>query len=189
MTSRQLRQAHLYSAFAFQAEAEFVDLIPVKERPCWDFECPFQHHNESPADGEDDGAEFYKSAAKHLFYAKELDRSYDILQDLDEDDKALCHKIISPPPEALEVLERKIPLIGTWKVDPEVWRRWVENGSPWMKKLLQQRHIVNSGTEPISQGALAAQYRAEGVTWQHPGDPGALFPCLTMTTDNPDYQD
>ncbi|KAK8035503.1 hypothetical protein PG993_010498 [Apiospora rasikravindrae] len=189
MTSRQLREAHLYSAFAFQAEAEFMDLIHCDASAGWGIAYPFQHHNGSPTDFEDDGTESYKSAAKHLFYAKELAQSYNILQDLDGDDKALCHKIISPPPEALEVLERKIPLMGTWKVDPEVWRRWGRNGAPWMKKLLQQRHTVDSGIEPERQGALVSQYGAEGVTWHHVAYLRDLFPRVTMITNNPDYQD
>ncbi|KAK7955138.1 hypothetical protein PG988_015832 [Apiospora saccharicola] len=191
MTDLQRREAHLYSALAFQTEAEFMENIPWEERywaPISYY--PFQYHWHSPVDFWDDGRESYEAAAKNLFYAKEIDPSYDILAQLDEGDRAICRQIQSPPPEGFEVLERKIPLMDDWRGDPDMWTEWCRKSSPWMKKLLEQRHIVDSGTEPESQDDLAARYSAVGVTWYNlDRDITAGDDSLRMITDNPDYQD
>ncbi|KAK8001655.1 hypothetical protein PG991_013877 [Apiospora marii] len=192
MTDLQRRQAHLYSAFAFQAEAEFMENIPWEQRywaPISSY--PFQYHWHSPVDFWDDGRDSYEAAAKNLFYAKEVDISYDILEHLDEEDRAICGKIQSPPPEGFELAERKIPLMDDWKGDPEIWKEWCRKGSPRMKKLFEQRHIVDSGTEPESRDDLVARYSAVGVTWhdREPDGYGMGYGPLEMSTNNPDYQD
>lgn len=191
MTDLQRREAHLYSAFAFQAEAEFMENIPWEERYWTPISYyPFQYHWYSPVDFWDDGRESYEAAAKNLFYAKEVDPSYDILEHLDEDDIAISHKIQSPPPEGFELLGRKIPLMDVWRGDPDIWGQWCDKGLPRMKKLLEQRHIADSGAEPESRDDLAARYSVVGVTW-HNLDPhtNGMGYRLRMSTDNPDYQD
>ncbi|KAK8135606.1 hypothetical protein PG984_003546 [Apiospora sp. TS-2023a] len=168
MTDLQRREAHLYSALAFQAEAEFMANIP------W---------------GRAD-ISYYPFQARWISWTMEIDPSYDILEQLDEDDKAICRKIQSPPSEGFEVLERKIPLMDDWRGDPDIWSQWCGNGCPRMKKLLEQRHIADSGTEPESQDDLAARYSAVGVTWfsMRPSWLG-LVGKLSMSTNNPEYQD
>lgn len=192
MTDLQRREAHIYSAFAFQAEGEFMENIPWERRysaPISQY--PFQAHWYSPVDFWDDGRDSYEAAAKNLFYAREVDPSYDILEHLDEDGKAMCGKIQPPPPEGFELVERKIPLMEDWRGDPEVWNEWCRKGSPRMKKLFEQRHVVDSGAEPESRDDLRAQYSAVGVTWDNadPGFDGMCYHLLEMSTDNPDYQD
>ncbi|KAK8041012.1 hypothetical protein PG994_014019 [Apiospora phragmitis] len=85
----RLREAHLFSAFAFQFEADFLHVYPEEEREYAAEHYPWQWHWYSPQDWLDDGYYSYQDAAKNLFYAKQVDRSYDILEDLDEDDRAM----------------------------------------------------------------------------------------------------
>ncbi|KAK7966367.1 uncharacterized protein PG986_000644 [Apiospora aurea] len=166
--------------------AEFLAFLPDEKR-FGDPYFPWHFHFFSRPDVYDGGAGSYDDAAKHLFYAKAIDPSSDILDSLDSDESAMYRRIDSPPPEGFEILERDIPLMDTWRVAPELWERWRSLGSPLFKKLLEQRHIVDSGAEPEDVHDLSHRYRAVVIAWNYTRDFGlnSIIRRLWVQSDDP----
>ncbi|KAK8101464.1 hypothetical protein PG999_011838 [Apiospora kogelbergensis] len=191
MTRSQAREAHLNLAFAFHHKAEWMKSFAAIGRPDAAWVRSQQQYIYSPEDSDTGSDIAYEHAAKHLFYAKEIDPSHDVLEGLDGEDRAMCHKIRPPPPEGFRILEHDIPLMGTWRVDPQVWKWWAREGScHWMKKLLGQRHSVDSGAaEAETQEEIAAQYASDGITWDFGlrSRPFGSVHFFHMVSDNPDH--
>ncbi|KAK6833428.1 hypothetical protein PG995_013173 [Apiospora arundinis] len=191
MTQPQLREVHLYTAFALQYKAELMNCRP-DDKAFGERICRSRHYIYSPEDFDEGFDKACENASKHLFFAKKIDPAYDVLEGLDEEDKATYLKIREPPAEGFEFLEREIPLMGTWRVDPQVWTWWIEEGGcHWMKKLLARRHVVDSGrAETEDESEIAAQYAAEGISWNF-GFRSRIWGQLhffDFESENPDHE-
>ncbi|KAK8135607.1 hypothetical protein PG984_003547 [Apiospora sp. TS-2023a] len=169
LTDIQRRDVHLYRAFAFVHQAEYSSALPDTQRsgrykpPSWWYAGRF---NGQKAFYKDRGKTSYMNAEFDLFYANQVDASYNILENLDEDDRATYRKIKPLSADFAFVEVHEVPLLGSWSGDPLLWSSW-----HWelriMMKLFRQQRITGLDGEAEE---LRAQYAYEGITWDYSDD-------------------
>lgn len=176
ITDRQRCEAHLYRAFAFYDYAEFqvpflakddLDRLDRNERSL--SPCRVTH------------SDCYLHARRCLFYAQQVDSWQDVLAGLEKDDLQVLNAIQGRPgPQAFELEERKLPLVGPWKGDPDLWNGWPRHESIVMA-LFRRRHNQGADGEVGVPMDLTAAYHAHGISWSHSGD--ELVPNLFNIDD------
>ncbi|KAK8035501.1 hypothetical protein PG993_010496 [Apiospora rasikravindrae] len=178
LTDIQRCKAHLYRAFGFFRYAEYVG--------------PFLDQNSVDSLCKDDPikrpshvyrGDCYLLAARNLFYAQNVGAWDDVLPVLSEDDRQICSAIQARPgPRAFKLEEREIPLMGTWKGDPDLWNSWNARrmgGRGIFMKMFRRRH--NDGEAGVPPD-LTAAYAAHGISWSRTTG-GELIPDLSGIVD------
>ena len=154
---------HLYRSFVFVHQAEYFRTLPEAKRHDISSESAGQwdrgrYREQNIYDKvEVDGKKSSCDAALDLFYAGQVDVSYDIPSHLDAEDRDTYHKIQRL--ENIAVVEKELPLVGTWRGDPLLWSSW-----RWDQRLLMQLFRQRHRAEFDD---LAAQYTSEGITWEY----------------------
>ncbi|KAK8002394.1 CDP-alcohol phosphatidyltransferase class-I family [Apiospora arundinis] len=116
---------------------------------------------------ENNVSSWYLDAARDIYFASQLDPWNTILLGLDQDDRATIEKMQKRPgPQAFELGEAEVPLLGEWKGDPRLWDRW-DDGHRVLMKQFRLRYNVGPDGEPGQPEDLVVRYAAKGVTWRN----------------------
>ncbi|KAK8001653.1 hypothetical protein PG991_013875 [Apiospora marii] len=174
LTDSQRRAAHLYRSLLLFHYGQLIDRLSHRVWPSMEefhaidalyfddirsSSCGFQFRGEI----------FYFLAAKDLFYAHQVALSPDLLATLDGDERAICRMIQERPgPQTFPVVEHSVPLLGTWRGDPRLWRD-LSHTERVLVKLFRQRCNELSDGDTMDYDELERQYTALGITWQHGG--------------------
>ncbi|KAK7955136.1 hypothetical protein PG996_015944 [Apiospora saccharicola] len=179
LTDSQRRAAHLYRSLALFHHGQLMDHLSHVE-----WSTTYEPHGQRIFYHDILGLDcrgyyigghiFYYLAAKDLFYAQQVDPLYDLLQSLDADDRVICRKIQQRPgPQAFPVAEYAVPLLGTWRGDPRLWRD-LSGSDSLLIKLFRQRCNELADGDTVDNEELKRQDTALGITWQH-SDWGSLL--------------
>lgn len=120
-------------------------------------------------------------AAHDLFYAQQVDPSYDIPESfVDEEDRVAYEQVKKHlGRKAFELAEHDIPLLDSpWKGDPDLWLAWNRHHRFLMKQFQQRYDQGPDGPED-----LAPRYALQGITWTFDDD-GKLITSVSRVPGN-----
>ncbi|KAK7911150.1 hypothetical protein PG985_013631 [Apiospora marii] len=165
VTELQRCEAHLYRAFAFYHYAECHG--PLLDR---DDSRQLDREDPSVSPCRVQYGDCYLDAARCLFYAREVDCWEDVLAGLDEDDLRVLEAIQGRPgPQAFELVERQIPLVGPWRGDPDLWNGWPRHEGILMA-LFRRRHDKGPDGDDGVPPDLRSEYLGHGISWSYSGE-------------------
>ncbi|KAK8135609.1 hypothetical protein PG984_003549 [Apiospora sp. TS-2023a] len=183
LTDSQRREAHLYRCFALFHYAKYLGCFPREVGSAGHQRYGMTvlgSGNPASANLSWNGSRIntiyrlYIKASSELFYAQQIDPSYDLLAGLDDDDRAICRIVQKQPvPQVARIEEHSVLLLGIWRGDAAIWKG-LTKAERVLLKLLRQRCEGVSDGETVDEQELEEEYSAIGITWHNDFDYGDL---------------
>lgn len=185
LTDSQRREAHRYRFFALFHYAKHLGCFPNTVRynlyggygmkvlgptdPAW------VDHSWNYSRFSTICDRLYLHALSELFDAQQIDPSYDLLADLDNDDRAICRMVQKKHvPQVFKIEEHSVPSLGIWRGDPEIWMS-LTKAERVLLKLLRQQWDGVADWETVDEQELEGEYAELGITWHHDDNDGSLL--------------
>ncbi|KAK7911153.1 hypothetical protein PG985_013634 [Apiospora marii] len=115
ITDCQRREAHLYRAFALFRVAEYLRVLPERDRNSSPYVPDYYYNYYRPVLGKPHKASSeaaFAAAARDLFYAKNVTPSHDILEDLKVDDNAIYRRLDCLTGHEFPIAKHEVPPVG-----------------------------------------------------------------------------